>query len=126
MLNRLHPAHTPTGKRASNRLRLGVAATLSLTSETRPCVLDDISATGARLRIDRQLATGTMALLNFHQLHLYASVVWSRDGECGLRFERRLPLEDMQGMLWITQHRELYDRMCMETHAEEWTHGIWQ
>jgi hypothetical protein len=126
VLHRNNLAAARPGQRASNRLRLGVQASLQLTSETRPCLLDDISVSGARVRVDRKLAEGTIAVLNFHELHLYASVVWCHDGECGLRFDQRLPVEDMQGMLWITQNREVYDRMCRESGAEEWTRGIWE
>lgn len=126
MFHRSNLAATRPGQRATNRLRLGVSASLQLTSETRPCLLDDISATGARLRIDRVLGKGAIVVLNFHELHLYAVVVWCHDGECGVRFDQRLPVEDMEGMLWITQNRELYDRMCRESAAEEWTRGIWE
>ena len=125
MLHRKTPLPVRTGQRASNRLRLGVEATLSLTSEKRPCIIDDISATGAHLRCDRPLARGATVVLNFHELHLYATVMWSKGGECGLHFVQRLATEDMEGMLWITRHRDLYDRMCREGHAEEWTQGLW-
>lgn len=112
------------GGRLGNRLRLGVPASLVLTHETRDCLIDDISLTGARLRVARPLAKGQAVVLSFHELRLFATAMWSRDGECGLRFDQPLALEDMQGMLWIKQNRPLYDRMCRDSHAQDWSEGI--
>lgn len=95
-----------------------------LTHSTQTCLIDDISATGAHLRVDLPLAVGTTAILTFHELRVYAVVVWCRKGEVGLRFDKRLPVEDMQGMLWITQNRDMYERLCLESRAEAWTTGF--
>lgn len=40
-----------------------------------------------------------------HGLKLYAAVMWCNGVECGLKFDQPLDLEDMQGMLWITENR---------------------
>lgn len=108
------------GQRAGNRLRLGASASLVLTHSTCPCLLDDISLSGARLRLDPVPTPGTPAILVFHELRLYASVVWNSPGECGIRFDKPLDLEDMQGMLWITQNRAAYERLCLKSRTEEW------
>lgn len=117
------PANKP-GSRHFNRLQLGVSASLKLTHEVRSCLIDDISLSGARLRIDRPLAERQSAVLVFHELQLFATVMWCRGAECGLRFEQPLELEDMQGMLWIKENRALYDRICSEGHALAWAEGI--
>lgn len=109
------------GQRSGNRLRLGASASLVLTHSTCPCLLDDISVSGARLRLDRALQPGTPAMLAFHELRVYASVVWSDATGCGIRFEKPLDLEDMQGMLWITQNRAAYERLCLQSRTEEWS-----
>ena len=111
------------GQRSLNRLQLGAPAQLQLTHETRPCLLDDISRSGARLRIAQALAPRQTAVLLFHELKLYSAVMWCKGTECGLRFEQPLDLEDMQGMLWITENRELYARICNEAHALAWAEG---
>jgi hypothetical protein len=112
------------GSRLFNRLHLAVPATLALTHETRPCLIDDISCTGARLRIDRPLAERQSAELLFHELRLFATIRWVRGGECGLQFDSPLDPEDMQGMLWITQNREVYERICQTGHAMDWAEGL--
>ncbi len=78
----------PQGNRHGNRLRLGVPAGLVLTHKTRRCLIDNISASGARIRIEEPLARGRTAMLCFHELRLYGTVMWSRSGECGVRFEQ--------------------------------------
>ena len=113
------------GHRNANRLRLGVPAQLQLTHETRTCLLDDVSKSGARLRITQPLTPHQTAVLTFHELKVYATVMWSKGAECGLRFETPLDLEDMQGMLWITENRVLYDRICNEAHALAWAEGTY-
>ena len=49
--------------------------------------------------------------------------MWCNGAECGLKFDQPLDLEDMQGMLWITENRELYARICNEAHALAWAEG---
>jgi len=120
----LHSLPRPgPGQRHVNRLRLGVPAQLQLTHELRACLIDDISLSGARLRISQPLALRQTALFIFHELRRFATVVWCKDDACGLRFDEPLEIEDMQGMLWITEHRELYERICTESHALAWAEG---
>ncbi|MEQ1498145.1 MAG: PilZ domain-containing protein [Novosphingobium sp.] len=111
------------GHRQFNRLRLGAKAALELTHERRECLIDDISTTGARVRISPPPVVGGISLLRFHELKVYARVIWARNGEAGLRFEQRLEIEDMQGMLWITENREMYERICREGHMQDWADG---
>lgn len=109
------------GQRSGNRLRLGAQASLVLTHSTSPCLLDDISVSGARLRLNHPPHPGTPAMLAFHELRVYASVVWSDTNGCGIRFDKPLDLEDMQGMLWITQNRAAYERLCLQSSTEQWS-----
>jgi PilZ domain len=108
------------GARFFNRLRLGASASLVLTHETRPCLIDDISRTGARLRIAHPPMIRQSLVLAFHELRVFATVMWLDEGECGLLFDQPLDLEDMQGMLWITENRAVYERICREDEAINW------
>jgi hypothetical protein len=107
------------GQRSFNRLRLSVPASLILTHERSPCILENISSTGACIRVERPIAKGSTAVLCFHLLRIYAVVIWSRDKLCGLRFESPVEREDMQGFLWIVQNREEYERICREELLED-------
>lgn len=121
----LHSLPRPgPGQRGFNRLRLELPAQLQLTHELRKCLIDDISSTGARLRTVHPLAPHQSAVLSFHELKLFCTVMWCKGAECGARFDRPLALEDMQSMLWITENRELYARICDKAHAQDWAGGI--
>ena len=117
------PSRSRAGQRRFNRLRLRTPAQLQLTHELRKCLIDDISSSGARLRVAPQLVTHQSALLLFHELKLFCTVMWCTATECGVRFDQPLDLENMQGMLWITENRELYVRICQEAHALAWAEG---
>jgi PilZ domain len=108
------------GKRGLNRLRLGLPAMLFLTSQRRACTLDDISAKGARIRLTEPLAIGRSVELRFHQLKVFASVVWVRGDQCGLHFEEPLALEDMEGFLWIAKNPKRYREVCMASGEIDW------
>lgn len=120
----LHRSTSPTGKRYFNRLRLGVPAALVLTHSKQRCLIDDISCTGARLRSERALSAGLTALLSFHELRALATLRWASGTECGIEFDRPLAIEDMQGMLWITENRDLYERLRETGHARDWANGV--
>ena len=111
------------GRRGCNRLRLGVSAQLQLTHELRTCMIGDISTTGARLRTSHPLAPRQSAVLLFHELKLFCTVMWGKGAECGVRFDQPLAHEDMQGMLWITENRAHYAQICDEAHALVWAEG---
>lgn len=123
MLHRPVLARQP-GKRAANRLRLGVPAGLILTHRSLRCLIDDISATGVRLRVEDRLVQGRTAMLCFHALRPYGTIMWCRAGEAGLRFDRPLPQEDMEGFLWIARHPKAYARLCQQSGANDWSMGL--
>lgn len=99
-------------------------AALVLTHQKRTCLIDDISRTGARLRVQQPIANQQSAILEFHELRLFSRVIWYSGLECGLQFDQSIDPEDMQGMLWITENRALYERICNQSHALDWTAGL--
>ncbi len=120
-----NPASTARqGGRNCNRLRLEVTAALVLTHETRSCLLVNVASSGARVKMNKPLSKGSTAIFTFHELKLWCTVVWSSGQECGLRFEREIEQEDMEGFLWITQNRARYERLCQESRAADWSAGI--
>lgn len=123
-MNRNAALLRPQGQRHGNRLRLGVPAGFVMTHETRRCLLDDISPSGARIRMDKPIEPGRTGIICFHQLRLFCTVVWRRNGECGLRFDKKLPQEDMEGFLWIVQHPKAYKRLCEESGGHDWAQGL--
>jgi hypothetical protein len=83
----------PTGRRKSLREEVVLAGSALTLEQSRPVVVTDVSAKGAKL-IGRQLpAKGTHVLLTFGNVELFASVVWCSRDECGIAFEEALTSE---------------------------------
>lgn len=55
-------------------------------AETYPAELTNISATGARLRVPARLPERSQVTLSYLGLRIAALVVWSGEGQIGLRF----------------------------------------
>lgn len=80
----------PTGRRKSLREEVVLAGSALTLELTRPVVVTDVSAKGAKL-IGRDLpGEGTHVLLTFGNVELFATVVWSGRDECGIEFDEAL------------------------------------
>ena len=84
----------------------------------------DVSVQGARLIVDQPVQIGRIAMLQFHQLRLYGTVVWCRAGECGLAFDAAVQQEDMEGFLWIVRNPKAYARYCSDSGGRDWSMGL--
>ena len=102
----------------------GTAGQAGAPHETRECLLDNVSASGARVRLEAPLDKGRTVMLGFHELRVYGTVSWCRNGECGIRFDSKIEQEDMEGFLWITRNPEEYQRICRESSVHDWSLGI--
>ena len=123
MLNRSAIKPVAQGQRTYNRLRLVMPGELELTGGTQGCFIDNVSSSGARIRVAQPLQRGCPAVLHLAERRAFATVVWVHGNQCGLRFDKNLPLEEMQRLLWITQNREQYDRERQLQAAKEWSVG---
>jgi hypothetical protein len=79
------------GRRTNPRLRLRLAARAVLLEGTRSCILTDLSASGARLRIDRRVSVSDQVVLSWGQgLEAFGDIVWATETHCGVVFEEPL------------------------------------
>lgn len=80
------------GRRSLARLKLGVPARLITLNGVQDVLLDDLSLSGAQIRLSEreQFSTGVLEWLAFEEL---VDVVWHDGSTCGVKFERRLPKE---------------------------------
>lgn len=83
--------------RRGPRYRLLLVARLFTTTGERIVKLRDISAAGAMIEGDRIPAPGTDILLQRGSLELFATIVWTKDGQAGLVFDQ--PLTEAE--LWL-------------------------
>src|SRR5438132_437543 len=102
-------AHRPPdgiGRRQRPRLRLAINASLITTLGQYRVRLDNLSREGAHLwrpcseRFDR-------CLLRWLDFEAWGEVVWSREGHCGIRFEKPIPDR------WVMESRK---HACLPDH----------
>jgi hypothetical protein len=83
------------GRRASSRLRLRLPAELITLDGQGSAVLENISATGARVSSHFTLRPGASCILRLARLELFADVAWCAQGRLGLNFEEPLSQEHL-------------------------------
>jgi len=83
-------------RRNDARVRLGVPAKIQLLSGLTSCRLDNLSQRGARIMLAEVApAVGARGLLIVCGIEAFGEVIWFRGMACGLRFDQRLPLEQV-------------------------------
>jgi hypothetical protein len=112
------------GQRGTARLMLGVPGTLVMAHSTLACLIDDISASGAKLRCNGTLAAGTVAELRFEERRAFGAFAWARGGRAGFRFDRRLELDDIEYFRWIAANPQQWAQASQSAAAHEWSAGV--
>lgn len=116
------PLHN-VGRRGAARLRLSIPARLVTVSETRRCVLLDISRSGARIGLRKPLEDGEAGLLQYARFETFGCVVHKDQGLNGLEFDVELSDADV---LAIRGHAEMYEtdeRAALLNEARAWVMG---
>lgn len=78
-------------RRVARRHAVDCPASLRLLGGERTGRLSDLSTDGARLEADELPVAGISGLLVWADQEHWCKVVWSRDGSCGVVFERSIP-----------------------------------
>lgn len=110
------------GRRISQRHRLDISARIICASLNLRVQMEDISASGACVRLmhPQALSDGRLCWLNFA---VYARVVWHDGIRCGLAFDEHLTDECLQqttefGQLLTADKSDKFLRL-----ASAWVHG---
>lgn len=82
------------GRRASPRLRLNLPAQLITLDSRGPALLENISATGARIASRLVVRPGSSCVVRIAGLELFADITWAISDRCGILFES--PLTEQQ------------------------------
>lgn len=82
------------GRRRAAREEAPLTAVLTTLTHSHSALLVDVSCTGARLHADDLPSKGEEIILTVEKLRAFGIVVWSRRGECGVRFD--MPLEPLE------------------------------
>lgn len=118
-------AHDPqplvdSGRRGSARLRLRLPAELITLDGQGPAILENISATGARVSSQLVLKPGASCILRLGRLELFGDVAWCAQGRLGLMFEEPLA----QGQLVALRNLDPADLANERAAREDWARGF--
>ena len=111
------------GRRAHPRLRLRLPATLITLDGQGPAVLENISATGARVHSPLVLRQGASCILRLPGLELFADVAWCIEHRCGLHFERPISNAQLLAMRQLDHARQPSEREISKDWAKAFVKG---
>ena len=112
------------GRRGAPRLRLSIPAKLMTVSETRRCVLLDVSRSGARIGIAKPIEEGDAGFLRFSDFDLFATVARTEDGRNGLEFDVELSDDDVLAIRRYAETYEMSERTALMDEARAWVTGV--
>jgi hypothetical protein len=111
------------GRRMDARLRLMLPASLRLPIAKEVCWLENISRTGALVRIEELPAEGSTAIFKFMHLSIWCTVVWTREQWCGLQFDDPLPNETVLRFRSVFDNYTEHEQARNERVARSWISG---
>jgi len=111
------------GRRAAARLRLSMSAKLVTIYEIRPCIVSNLSQTGARVGLEKPLALGDAAFLQCAGIDQFATVVRSDKGINALHFEAPLTPEQVLAIRDFADNSDALERQSLRQIARDWIAG---
>lgn len=84
------PDDLQIGRRASPRVRVHLPATLVTTDASAPCIIENISAGGARVHLGRVPQTGISVYIMCGGMELFGTVACALGQRCGIWFDHEL------------------------------------
>lgn len=130
-LRRANPGNftaNPVGRRSAARLRLSIPARLTTLYETRPCIVIDISQTGAQIALPKPLRIGQGAVLQVATIEPFGDIV--RDmygpngGTNGLAFDSPLSEVDVLAVRSFSETFEKDEIRRLRREARRWVSGF--
>ena len=111
------------GRRAYQRLRLGMPAELILTSGRYHCQLDDLSTRGAKVTVQAPPRALASAFLRWPGGEAFGLIVWSVGSRCGLQFDEALTPDAVFAARRAQENKKRQQDDECRTFAKNWTNG---
>lgn len=113
------------GRRADARHTIYATASVATFNERHVVVIEDVSATGAKLTGADLPIVGAEIMLKAKSGSFYASVVWAHEDWCGIQFEQALTESELDDL-----RREAvpnsFSTVALDRRiaAEDWQNGL--
>lgn len=113
----------PAGRRQVSRLRLQLPARLVLVRRNAPCLLENISRSGARIVAENPPAVGEFGQLRCEGMVRFFETVWCEGPRAGLAFDEPLPQATLVFLREFNERFPQLQRRDLMTLARRWVHG---
>ncbi len=117
------PAALAVGRRANARVRLDLPAELILLEGLRRGRLRNLSRTGASIELSPPPRTTSQGFLRFAGVEVFAQVMWSGGGRCGLVFDEPIAERILLAMRQLAEQIPLLERSQQEDAIRDWVNG---
>lgn len=111
------------GRRSAPRLRLSIPAKLVTITQTLPCVLLDVSRTGAQVSLPEPLPLDAACFVRFADYEVFATVVRCVTGLNGVQFDDALGDGDVLAVRSFAESYEAAERAALKANARAWVTG---
>ncbi|MEQ8773382.1 MAG: PilZ domain-containing protein [Erythrobacter sp.] len=112
-----------TGRRAAPRLRVSLPARLITIEGNQPCVLMNLSRSGAQVAVLESVRVGEGAVLRCGSLEAFGDVIRSDFGLNAIRFEHELTDEQVLDIRHYHETFEDRERRSLSDTARKWVTG---
>ncbi len=110
-------------RRNAARVRLRIPADFLTLDGHRKCWLEDLSSSGARLRIEPPPAKGASGFLNFCGTETFGTVVWAWEKTCGMAFDEELPHDTVVALRRMADDIPDFERLRHTQAIRDWVEG---
>lgn len=121
------PAPAPVGRRTAARLRLAIPARFVSIYATQPCILLDISRTGARLALATPLAEGMSGLIAIARCEAFGTIVRTEHGPDGgvnaMVFDEPIGKAQVLDLRHFAENFDQRERSALRDQARRWVTG---
>ncbi len=118
---------TPVGRRGSARLRLSIPGRFVSIFSTQPCVLLDISRTGARLALPGPLARDQSGFVEIKQFEVFGTIVRTERGPDGgvnaMIFDEPIAKSMVLEIRKFAEDFERRERAALRDQVRRWVAG---
>lgn len=118
----------PIGRRSAPRLRLSLPARLVTISDTRRCILIDLSRSGAQIGLERPLKSGADVFLQIADIDQFGIVRRQAHGLMGglngIEFDDRLTDKHVISMRHYADTFQEEANRALRREASNWVSGI--
>ncbi|MEM6857379.1 MAG: PilZ domain-containing protein [Pseudomonadota bacterium] len=115
--------NNPVGRRRAPRLRVSLPARFVAVDRTHPCILLNISQTGAQIAILNSVREGEAGMLECGGVEAFAMVVRSEFSLNALHFDEQLSYEQVIDIRRLYETFEVRERRQLIETARQWASG---